>query len=609
MYTQEKIRNVAIVAHVDHGKTTLVDGLLKSSGIFRDNQVVQDRVMDSNTIERERGITILSKNTALEYKGYKINVIDTPGHADFGGEVERVLKMANGVVLVVDAFEGPMPQTKFVLRKAFDLKLPVVVCVNKIDRPDARPQEVVDEVLELFLQMDVGDQYFNSPFIFASAKEGYATTDWKNVKDDMQDIFDAIIAHIPAPSGDENAPFQLLISTTDYSEYVGRIGIGKIERGVIQLGQDAVMVNYNNPDLNKKIKITNMFEFDGLSRVPVEKSSVGNIVAVTGVEGINIGDTLCDPSSIEALPFLKISEPTMAMTFSVNDSPFAGKDGEYVTSRQVRARLFRELQTDVSLRVEETDSTDAFRVSGRGELHLSVLIENMRREGYEFQVSKPEVLYKKDENGKFVEPMEQVTIDVDQEFVGNVMEKLGQRKGELIDMHPSSSGTMRLLFSIPARGLIGYRQEFLTDTKGNGIMNALFDGYAPYKGDIPKRRLGSLICSESGESSAYGLHSAQERGVLFIQAGVEVYEGMVVGANPKGLDIEVNVCRKKQQTNIRAAGSDEAIRLSPPSIMSLEQLMEFVESDELIEITPKHLRLRKRILDTNLRYKSKKHQH
>lgn len=609
MYTQEKIRNVAIVAHVDHGKTTLVDGLLKSSGIFRDNQVVQDRVMDSNTIERERGITILSKNTALEYKGYKINVIDTPGHADFGGEVERVLKMANGVVLVVDAFEGPMPQTKFVLRKAFDLKLPVVVCVNKIDRPDARPQEVVDEVLELFLQMDVGDQYFNSPFIFASAKEGYATTDWKNVKDDMQDIFDAIIAHIPAPLGDENAPFQLLISTTDYSEYVGRIGIGKIERGVIQLGQDAVMVNYNNPDLNKKIKITNMFEFDGLSRVPVEKSSVGNIVAVTGVEGINIGDTLCDSSSIEALPFLKISEPTMAMTFSVNDSPFAGKDGEYVTSRQVRARLFRELQTDVSLRVEETDSTDAFRVSGRGELHLSVLIENMRREGYEFQVSKPEVLYKKDENGKFVEPMEQVTIDVDQEFVGNVMEKLGQRKGELIDMHPSSSGTMRLLFSIPARGLIGYRQEFLTDTKGNGIMNALFDGYAPYKGDIPKRRLGSLICSESGESSAYGLHSAQERGVLFIQAGVEVYEGMVVGANPKGLDIEVNVCRKKQQTNIRAAGSDEAIRLSPPSIMSLEQLMEFVESDELIEITPKHLRLRKRILDTNLRYKSKKHQH
>jgi len=565
--------------------------------------------MDSNTIERERGITILSKNTALEYKGYKINVIDTPGHADFGGEVERVLKMANGVVLVVDAFEGPMPQTKFVLRKAFDLKLPVVVCVNKIDRPDARPQEVVDEVLELFLQMDVGDQYFNSPFIFASAKEGYATTDWKNVKDDMQDIFDAIIAHIPAPSGDENAPFQLLISTTDYSEYVGRIGIGKIERGVIQLGQDAVMVNYNNPDLNKKIKITNMFEFDGLSRVPVEKSSVGNIVAVTGVEGINIGDTLCDSSSIEALPFLKISEPTMAMTFSVNDSPFAGKDGEYVTSRQVRARLFRELQTDVSLRVEETDSTDAFRVSGRGELHLSVLIENMRREGYEFQVSKPEVLYKKDENGKFVEPMEQVTIDVDQEFVGNVMEKLGQRKGELIDMHPSSSGTMRLLFSIPARGLIGYRQEFLTDTKGNGIMNALFDGYAPYKGDIPKRCLGSLICSESGESSAYGLHSAQERGVLFIQAGVEVYEGMVVGANPKGLDIEVNVCRKKQQTNIRAAGSDEAIRLSPPSIMSLEQLMEFVESDELIEITPKHLRLRKRILDTNLRYKSKKHQH
>lgn len=562
--------------------------------------------MDSNTIERERGITILSKNTAIEYQGYKINIIDTPGHADFGGEVERVLKMAGGVVLVVDAFEGPMPQTKFVLRKAFDLSLPVVVCVNKIDRPDARVTEVVDEVLEMFLSMGVEDAYFNSPIVYASAKLGYATLDPTMPKDDMHDLFDTLIKHIPAPTGDENAPFQLLISTTDYNDYVGRIGIGRIERGTIHTGDPCVMVNYNHPDKKVKLKITNMFEFQGLNREMVEESSVGNIVAVTGVEGINIGDTLTSPEDPTALPFVKISEPTMAMTFSVNDSPFAGDDGEFVTSRQVRARLYRELETDVSLRVEDTDFTDAFRVSGRGELHLSVLIENMRREGYEFQVSKPEVLYQKDENGKFLEPMESLTIDVEEAYVGSVIEKLGQRKGELIDMHPSNSGTMRLEFSIPARGLIGYRQEFLTDTKGNGIMNTIFDGYAPYKGDIPKRRMGSLIASETGESSAYGLGSAQERGALFLAPSENVYEGMVVGMNPKGIDIEVNVCRRKQQSNVRASGSDDAIRLTPPVRMSLEQLMEFVESDELIEVTPKHLRLRKKILDTQLRYKSKK---
>lgn len=562
--------------------------------------------MDSNTIERERGITILSKNTAIEYQGYKINIIDTPGHADFGGEVERVLKMAGGVVLVVDAFEGPMPQTKFVLRKAFDLSLPVVVCVNKIDRPDARVTEVVDEVLEMFLSMGVEDAYFNSPIVYASAKLGYATLDPTMPKDDMHDLFDTLIKHIPAPTGDENAPFQLLISTTDYNDYVGRIGIGRIERGTIHTGDACVMVNYNHPDKKVKLKITNMFEFQGLNRETVEESSVGNIVAVTGVEGINIGDTLTSPEDPTALPFVKISEPTMAMTFSVNDSPFAGDDGEFVTSRQVRARLYRELETDVSLRVEDTDFTDAFRVSGRGELHLSVLIENMRREGYEFQVSKPEVLYQKDENGKFLEPMESLTIDVEEAYVGSVIEKLGQRKGELIDMHPSNSGTMRLEFSIPARGLIGYRQEFLTDTKGNGIMNTIFDGYAPYKGDIPKRRMGSLIASETGESSAYGLGSAQERGALFLAPSENVYEGMVVGMNPKGIDIEVNVCRRKQQSNVRASGSDDAIRLTPPVRMSLEQLMEFVESDELIEVTPKHLRLRKKILDTQLRYKSKK---
>ena len=602
----ENIRNVAIIAHVDHGKTTLVDCLLKSSGVFRENQDVKERVMDSNDIERERGITILSKNTAIDYNGIKINVIDTPGHADFGGEVERVLKMANGVILVVDAFEGPMPQTKFVLRKAFELKLPTIICINKIDRPEARCEEVVDEVLDLFIQLDASEDYLESPFVFASARSGYATMDFNKKTEDMKTLLDVIVDYIPAPKGDEKAPFKLLISTTDYSEYVGRIGIGKIESGSVKLGDDAVIVNYNDSSINKKIKITKIYEFENLSRKEVESSSVGNIIAVTGVEGISIGDTLCSLEDITPLPFVKISEPTLAMNFIVNNSPFAGKEGKFVTSRQIRARLYKELETDVSLRVEDTDSTDSFRVSGRGELHLSVLIENMRREGYEFQVSKPEVLYKKDENGKLLEPIETVTIDVDQEFVGAVIEKLGQRKADLVNMNPSQAGYTRLIFNIPARGLIGYRSEFLTDTRGSGTLNTEFKGYEPFKGEIPKRNVGSLICFETGVATSYGLNSAQERGILFISPQAEVYEGMVVGSNAKGLDIEVNVCKKKQQTNIRSSASDDALKLSPPKIMSLEEMLEFIESDEYIEVTPKSLRMRKKILDSQLRYKSKK---
>lgn len=599
------LRNIAIIAHVDHGKTTLVDSLLKQSGVFRENQVVAERVLDSNDIERERGITILAKNTAVNYKGMKINIVDTPGHADFGGEVERVLKMVDGVVVLVDAFEGPMPQTKFVLKKALELDLPAVVCINKIDRPGARPEEVIDEVLDLFIELGAKEEYLESPFVFTSTKEGYATLDYNVKKDSMDDLFRTIIDYIPAPVGDIDGPLQVLISTIDYNDYVGRIGIGKIERGKIKVNEEVVIVNKENKDYSKKVKVTNIFEFEGLNRVQVEESSVGNIIAVTGVEGIHIGDTICDADFPEPLPFVKISEPTIAMTFSVNDSPFAGREGKYVTSRQLRSRLFKELQTDVSLRVEETDSTDAFKVSGRGELHLSVLIENMRREGYEFQVSKPEVLYKY-ENGKRLEPMERVVIDVTEEFVGVVIEKLGRRKGELISMAESKGGYVRLEFSVPARGLIGYSQEFMTDTKGNGILNSIFDGYAPYKGDIPMRKEGSLISFETGEATTYGLYSAQERGILFVTPGTQVYEGMVVGANPKGLDIEVNICRKKHQTNLRAAGSDEALRLSPPRQMSLEQSIEFIEDDELIEVTPKNIRIRKKILDSNKRYKSKK---
>ena len=603
--TRDDLRNIAIIAHVDHGKTTLVDSMLKQSGIFRENQVVKDRVMDSNEIERERGITILSKNTAIHYKGVKINIIDTPGHADFGGEVERVLKMADGVVLLVDAFEGPMPQTKFVLKKAFELNLPAIVCINKIDRPEARPNQVIDEVLDLFIELGAGEEYLDSPFIFTSAREGKATLDLDNNKDNMEDLFETIINYIPAPKGDVEEPLQILISTIDYNDYVGRIGIGRIERGKIHSNQEALIVNANKTHYMKKIKIGKIFEFEGLERVEVEESTVGSIIAVTGVEGINIGDTICHIDHPEPLPFVKISEPTIAMNFSVNDSPFAGREGKYLTSRQIRNRLFKELQTDVSLRVEETDSTDVFKVSGRGELHLSVLIENMRREGYEFQVSKPEVLYKY-EGGKKLEPMERVTIDVSEAYIGSVIEKLGRRKGELINMTEAKGGYSRLVFSIPSRGLIGYRGEFMTDTKGEGILNAVFDGYAPYKGDIPHRIEGSLISFETGEATAYGLYSAQDRGILFITPGTQVYEGMVIGSNPKGMDIEVNVCRKKHQSNIRASGSDEALRLSPPKNMSLEEALEFIEEDELIEVTPTTFRIRKRILDSNKRYKSKK---
>ncbi|MBU5425800.1 translational GTPase TypA [Tissierella pigra] len=599
------IRNIAIIAHVDHGKTTLVDSLLKQSGVFRANQVVEDRVMDSNDIEKERGITILAKNTAINYKDVKINIIDTPGHADFGGEVERVLKMVSGVILVVDAFEGPMPQTKFVLKKAFELDLPVIVCINKIDRPEARPNEVIDEVLDLFIELGANESNLDCPFLFASAKKGIATLSLEDEGENMDPLFETIIENIPAPEGDIDEPLQVLVSTIDYNDYIGRIGIGKIERGKIAANDEVLIVNIESPHKQQKVKISKVYEFEGLNRVEVESASVGSIIAVTGVEDIHIGDTLCDIDKSEALPFVKISEPTIAMTFSVNNSPFAGREGKFVTSRQIRNRLFKELQTDVSLRVEETESTDAFKISGRGELHLSVLIENMRREGYEFQVSKPEVLFK-EENGKKMEPMEKVTIDLSNDFIGAVIEKLGQRKGELISMTESNGGYARLEFLIPARGLIGYRQEFMTDTKGNGILNSVFEGYAAYKGEIPRRKVGSLISFETGESTAYGLHSAQERGILFIGAGIPVYTGMIVGSNPKGLDIDVNVCRKKQQSNVRASGSDESLRLSPPRDMSLEEALEFIEDDELIEITPISFRIRKKILDSSKRYKAKK---
>ncbi|MEW8973102.1 MAG: translational GTPase TypA [Tissierellaceae bacterium] len=603
--SRNDIRNIAIIAHVDHGKTTLVDSMLKQSGVFRENQVVADRVMDSGDIERERGITILSKNTAIHYKDTKINIIDTPGHADFGGEVERVLKMVSGVVLLVDAFEGPMPQTKFVLKKALELKLPVIVCINKIDRPEARPEEVIDEVLDLLIELGASEEHLDCPFVFTSAKQGTASLDYNVQNENMKDLFETILEYIPAPSGDIDAPLQVLISTIDYNEYIGRIGIGKIERGRIIQGEEAVIVNKSEPDKKEKIKIGKIYEFEGLDRVEVQKAEVGSIIAISGVSDIHIGDTICPIDNPEPLPFVEISEPTLSMTFSVNDSPFAGREGKFVTSRQIRNRLYKELQTDVSLRVEDTDVTDSFKVSGRGELHLSVLIETMRREGYEFQVSKPEVLYKY-EDGKKLEPIEKVTIDVSNEYVGSVIEKLGQRKGELVSMTEATGGYARLEFLVPARGLIGYRQEFMTDTKGNGILNTVLNGYDSYKGDIPKRSEGSIIAFETGDASAYGLHSAQERGVLFIGAGVPVYAGMVVGSSPKGLDIEVNVCRKKQQSNVRASGSDEALRLSPPRIMSLEEALEFIEEDELIEITPTSFRMRKKILDSNKRYKSKK---
>ena len=604
--TREDVRNVAIIAHVDHGKTTLVDELLKQSGVFRDNQEVAERVMDSNDIERERGITILSKNTAVTYKNTKINIIDTPGHADFGGEVERVLKMVNGVILVVDAFEGAMPQTKFVLKKALELDLNVIVCINKIDRPEARPAEVEEEVLELLLELDANEKQLDCPFVYASAKAGIASLSPDEPGTDMQPLFETILKYIPAPTGDPDAGTQILISTIDYNEYVGRIGVGKVDNGTIKLNQDAIIVNHHEPDKYRKVKIGKLYEFDGQNKVEVNEAGIGSIVAISGISDIHIGDTICSPDDPEPIPFQKISEPTIAMHFMVNDSPLAGKEGKFVTSRHLRDRLFRELNTDVSLRVEETDTTESFKVSGRGELHLSVLIENMRREGYEFAVSKAEVIYKEDEKGKKLEPFEIAVIDVPDEFSGTVINMLNQRKGELQGMAPTGNGTTRLEFSIPSRGLIGFRGDFMTATKGNGIINTMFDGYQPYKGDMNYRSQGSLIAFESGESITYGLFNAQERGTLFIGPGEQVYGGMVVGQCGKSEDIEVNVCKKKQLTNTRASGSDDALKLTPPKILSLEQALDFIDTDELLEITPKSIRIRKKILDPTLRMRAKR---
>ena len=603
---REDVRNVAIIAHVDHGKTTLVDELLKQSGVFRANQEVAERVMDSNAIERERGITILSKNTAVTYNGTKINIIDTPGHADFGGEVERVLKMVDGVVLVVDAFEGPMPQTKFVLKKALELNLAVIVCINKIDRPEARPDEVIDEVLELLIDLDASEEQLDCPFVYASAKEGVAMLEIGDDSNSMQPLFETIINHIPAPEGDPDKGTQVLISTIDYNEYVGRIGVGKVSNGSIRVNEDAIIVNAHDPEKRRKVKVSKLYEFDGLNKVEVEKAGVGSIVAISGISDIHIGDTLCSPDFVEPIPFQKISEPTISMNFLVNDSPLAGREGKFVTSRHLRERLYKELNTDVSLRVEDTENTDCFKVSGRGELHLSVLIENMRREGYEFAVSKAEVIYHKDEKGHLLEPMEQAVIDVPDEFSGIVIEKLSFRKGELQGMSRSNGGYTRLEFLIPSRGLIGYRGEFMTDTKGNGILNTIFDSYGPYKGDIAYRQTGSLIAFEAGETITYGLFNAQERGTLFLGPGEQVYQGMVVGENPKGGDIELNVCKRKQMTNTRASGSDEALKLVPHKVLSLEQALDFIENDELVEVTPKNIRIRKKILDPKQRMRANK---
>lgn len=600
---REDIRNIAIIAHVDHGKTTLVDEMLKQSGTFRENQQVAERVMDSNDIERERGITILAKNTAVHYKGTKINIVDTPGHADFGGEVERVLKMVNGVLLLVDAFEGPMPQTRFVLGKALALGLKVIVVINKMDRPDQRAEAVADEILDLFIELGADESQLDCPFVYASARNGVATLDKYDPSQNMAQLFDAILKYIPAPQGDPDAPAQVLISTIDYNEYVGRIGIGKVERGTIKTGQEIVVCNYLDADMRKKMRVNTLATFDGLKRVPAQSVKFGDIVAISGIEGINIGDTICASDTPEPLPFVKITEPTVAMTFSVNDSPFAGKEGKYLTSRHLRARLYRELQTDVSLRVEDTDSADSFRVSGRGELHLSVLIENMRRQGYELQVSKPEVLYKIIDGVK-CEPIEKVFIDVPETYMGTVIERLGSRKGELVSMHSLSSVTMRLEFSIPSRGLFGYRSAFLTDTRGEGVMNTVFDCYAPYKGDIPSRSNGSLIAFETGETCAYGIFQSQDRGRMFVVPAQPVYMGMIVGECSRAEDIEVNVCKKKHLTNSRSAGTDEALRLVPPIIMSLEQALDYIGEDELAEITPTSIRIRKKILDSTQRYRA-----
>lgn len=600
---REDLRNIAIIAHVDHGKTTLVDEMLKQGGAFRDNQVVAERVMDSNDLERERGITILAKNTSVYYNGVKINIIDTPGHADFGGEVERVLKMVDGVLLLVDAAEGPMPQTRFVTQRALELGLKLIVVVNKVDRPDARLDEIGDEVLELLLDLDASEEQLESPILFCSGRSGTASLSQYEPGKDLIPLFETILSHVPAPQGDENGPMQMLVSSIDYNDYVGRIGIGRIERGSMKVNQNVMVGDYHESKKPYQSKIVTMYQIQGLSRVPCESASVGDIVCVSGIENLTIGDTICDISAYEPLPFVKISEPTVEMTFSVNDSPFAGKEGKFVTSRQLRDRLYKELLKDVSLRVEDTDNTDAFKVSGRGEMHLSILIENMRREGFELSVSTPRVLYKTIDE-KLYEPIERLLIDVPENCVGSVMEKMGTRKAELLHMAPHGS-RMRLEFLIPARGLFGYKSEFLTDTKGEGIMSSIFDSYQEYKGDIPRRNSGSLIAFETGEAVTYGLYNAQERGTLFIEPGTQVYEGMIVGSNPKGEDLVVNVCKKKHLTNMRASGSDDALRLIPPRKLSLEDALEFIADDELLEITPKSIRIRKKILENNLRAKSK----
>ena len=602
-----KLRNVAIIAHVDHGKTTLVDEMLKQGGIYRENQATVERVMDSNDLERERGITILAKNTAVHYKDVKINIVDTPGHADFGGEVERILKMVNGVILLVDAAEGPMPQTRFVLSKALELGHKVIVVVNKVDRPDQRIHEVMDEVLELLLDLNATDEQFESPTLFCSGRQGTASYSPDVPGTDLVPLFETILNYIPAPEADTEAPFQMLVSSIDYNEFVGRIAIGRIERGAIKQNQEIAVCNFHQPDAApQKAKATALYQFDGLGRVPVTEATAGNIIAMSGIGEITIGDTICAPDAVEPIEFVKISAPTIEMTFSVNDSPFAGKEGKFVTSRQIRERLFRETMKDVSLRVTETDSTDAFNVAGRGEMSLSILIETMRREGYEFQVSPPRVLYQ-EIDGKMCEPVERLVVDVPSDSVGAVIEKIGARKGDLLEMTPVGD-RMKLEFLVPSRGLFGYRNEFLTDTKGEGIMASVFDSYAPMKGEIQRRNSGSLVSFETGESVTYGLYNAQERGVLFIGAGVPVYAGMVVGETPKQEDISVNICKKKQLTNMRASGSDDALRLTPPRQMSLEQCLEFLADDELLEVTPESLRLRKRLLDhaARMREASKK---
>lgn len=603
-YVREDVRNIAIIAHVDHGKTTLVDAMLKQSGIFRANEKVEERILDFNDLERERGITILAKNTAVRYKDVKINIVDTPGHADFSGEVERVLKMVDGVLLLVDSFEGPMPQTRFVLSKALELDLKPIVVINKIDRPDARPQEVIDEVLDLFIELGANDDQVDFPVVYTSAKEGIAKLSLEEESHDLRPLFDTILDYIPAPIGDVEAPLQLIVTTLDYDDYIGRIAIGKVVRGKIISGEEAAICKRDGSI--QKVHINNLYQFEGLKRVQVEEASLGDIVAVSGISDIEIGETIADRDNPEAVDFVRIEEPTVSMTFSVNTSPFAGTEGKYVTSRHLRERLFKELETNVALRVEETDSTDSFKVSGRGELHLSILIETMRREGYELQVSKPTVIFK-EVNGVKMEPIELLTIDIPEEYMGVVMEKLGPRKAELMDMHTLKPGTIRLKFKIPTRGLIGYRSEFLTDTKGNGIMTSVFYDYAPYKGDIPSRTRGALVAFETGVATTYGLYNAQERGTLFIEPGTKVYEGMVVGVNSRSGDIDVNVCKKKHVTNLRSATADEALRLSPVKKMSLEEALEFIDNDELVEVTPQSIRIRKKILDSQQRYKSAKY--